>query len=136
MSHPAAKPEPAPQVVRLSDKTAPRSARTKEVAGISLAAIGIAVAIGGVVCGVLAKQAGDNLTKLDQNGQKFDYSQQQAGLTEQTLEGVLLGVGGAAVVTGTVLYFLGRHERNRARIVSVAPSVGPGVMGASISGSF
>jgi len=55
---------------------------------------------------------------------------------EQTVSGVLLGVGGAAVVTGTVLFLVGRHEQKAARTLSFVPGAGRGFAGAFVSGSF
>jgi tetratricopeptide (TPR) repeat protein len=127
---------PPQSIVRQPNESALRSARAKMIWGIALAATGVAFAVGGIVSGALAKQASDNLTKLDQSMQKFDYGQQQNGQTEQVLQGVFLGLGGAAVVTGAVLYFVGRHERKVARTVSVVPAIGRGTASAIVEGSF
>jgi tetratricopeptide (TPR) repeat protein len=110
--------------------------RTKLIAGIAVATVGVGALVGGLVAGVLAQNAGDKLTQLDRARQSFDYGQQQAGKTDTIAEGVLLGVGAAAVVSGGVLVVLGLRERRHARQLSFAPAVGRSVAGASLSGTF
>lgn len=135
--------ETAPTVVPTPATVSPdfvsarqRSARTMKIAGISTAAVGVALVVGGIVTGVLAQQAGDKLTSINNNMQTFDYSQQQAGKTEQLLEGVFLGVGGAAVVAGAVVFGLGHREQRRAQKLTIAPSVGRGGISATVEGRF
>jgi PEGA domain-containing protein len=112
---PVAPPAPeAPPVVERGD-------RRLRVAGLAVGAIGLACLATGVATGVLAQQAGDELTRLDQMRPRveFDPVKEDAGKTYQILEGVFLGVGAALVVTAVVLYAVGRRVEHR---VSLAPS--------------
>jgi tetratricopeptide (TPR) repeat protein len=92
-------------------------ARKKTLAGIAVGSAGVAVIVGGIVCGALAQQAGNDLSRINQQMGVFDPSKESAGRSEQIAEGVLLGVGGAAVVTGVVLLVLGRRDSRAARLV-------------------
>ena len=113
-----------------------RTARTEKIAGAATAAVGVALIVGGIVMGVLAQQASDKLTSINNNMQAFDYNAQQTGKTEQLLEGVFLGVGAAAVVAGGVVFLLGHREQRRAQRLSFAPVVGRNGLGAIVEGSF
>lgn len=114
----------------------PNAGRSKRIAGIVLAAAGLAVIGGGIATGVLAKQASDKISTENSNHQPYDEATYNAGKTDQILEGVLIGVGGAALVTGGVLYFVGRHEAKRAQVATVAPIWSPTSAGLAVSGSF
>lgn len=121
---PATSPAAAP-VVAPPPATAPndRSGRTLTITGAAMVGVGVATIAGGIACGVLAKQSSDDLTKAAETMQPFDSSKQRAGKTEQALEGALLGVGGAAAVTGIVLLLVGHAKapgRMRATIVPTA----------------
>lgn len=131
-------PTVAAQTPSRSDSAAAlnKAGRTKKIAGGVVAGAGLVLVVGGIVCGVLAQQAGDKLTRLDQTMGTFDYNQEQSGFTDQVLESVLVGVGAAAVVTGAVLYVLGHREQRRARSFALVPAVGHGVVGAALEGSF
>lgn len=113
-----------------------RIGRGKRVAGVIIAAAGLAIVGGGVASGVLAKNASDEISAANRNHQPYDAATYNTGKTEQILEGVLLGVGGAALVTGGVLYFVGRHEAKRAQVATVAPMVSPTSAGLAVRGSF
>jgi tetratricopeptide (TPR) repeat protein len=126
-------PSPAPSSSSVVDQA--HSARVKTIAGGALLGVGAAIVVGGVVCGVLAKQSSDNLSKLDQMMQAFNSGQERAGKTEQTLEGVLIGVGAAALLTGGVLMLVG-HREQRARRLSMVPSVGSSHVGVLAGVSF
>ena len=118
-------PNRQPTPVVSADRSSTPDHRSKRIAGVAIGVAGLAIVAGGVVCGVLANQTGNNLTKLDQTMQTFDYNQQQLGKTEQILGGVFLGVGAAAVVTGTVLYLIGRSGRGAATARAlIAPATG------------
>lgn len=102
------------------------AARTKKIAGLVVAGVGVAtLAVGGVFAG-LAVKAGDDLTRLDQTMGTFDSSKQSAGKTDQIVEGVCFGVGGAAIVAGVIVYVLGHREAKSSRSrMAVAPFVAP-----------
>src|SRR5262249_43563641 len=85
----------------------PSPGRTERIVGITAAAVGV-VALGvGIGFGVAAQQASDALSTLDKNRGVFDPAKESAGKTDQTLEGVFIGVGAALAVGGGVLAVLG-----------------------------
>lgn len=126
----------ASQATAPSDSTATRPGNVKRIAGIVVGVVGVGAVVGGVVCGVLAQKAGDKLSQLDQSKQTFDYNQERNGKTDQLLEGVLLGVGAAAIVAGTVTFIVGQREKNRSRQVSIAPIAGANLAGILVNGRF
>jgi hypothetical protein len=110
-------------------------ARTKKIAGLVTAGVGVAAIAVGAAFGALAAKAGDDLTKLDQSMGTFDPAKQSAGKTDQVLEAVFFGVGGAAIVAGVVVYVLGHREAKAAR-VAAAPLLGPRTAGAALTVRF
>jgi tetratricopeptide (TPR) repeat protein len=103
------------------------------LAGMASAAGGLALVGTGIVFGVLARRASDDLTQLDQNRGVFDPSKESAGQRDQILAGVFLGVGAAAIATGAVLYVLGaRNGDETAHAVLISPSVAAHAAGASM----
>lgn len=116
--------------------SARRSARTKVIAGATTAAGGLVLVVGGIVSGVLAKQASDKLTRLDQTNQPFDYRLEQSGKTALSLEGVFLGIGAAAVVAGGVVLYLGYRQQRREQKVSFTPIGTTSPAGAGLRRAF
>jgi hypothetical protein len=119
---PAAAPAPAPKHPSLT------------IAGIAVGVVGVAALAGGIACGVLAQKNGDDLTHLDQTMGTFSSGKERAGKNEQLAEGVLLGVGGAALITGAVLIAL--DQRAKHRRLAALPSFGPGLAGLAVGGDF
>jgi tetratricopeptide (TPR) repeat protein len=81
-------------------------ARTLKIAGIAVGALGVAsLGLGGAFAGLTASTN----TKLNHpaTDAAFDPSLASRGQTYQTLEGVFFAVGGAALVTGVVIYVVG-----------------------------
>lgn len=129
-------PKP-PVMTRLAiDSQMDRAGRTQQIAGGVVAGVGVLLVGGGIVCGVLAMQASDRLTQLNQSKQNFDYSQQQLGVTAQVLEGVFIGVGAAAVVAGGAVLLVGRSERAHARHVAVVPALDAHSATLTVVGTF
>jgi hypothetical protein len=124
-----AAPIPQPVVPFPIIAAAPReTSRTKTIAGGVLGGVGIAALIGGIVSGVLAKRAGDDINGAAQAGQPFDPARESAGKTDQIVADVMYGIGAAAVVTGVVLIVVGRRHR--------APQPRLGFNGASLQVRF
>jgi tetratricopeptide (TPR) repeat protein len=98
---------PPPTVARVDNP-----GRTKRIAGITLMSFGVAAGVGGIVMGILAQQAGDDLTRINDRMLRFDSSLERAGATYEIIEGVLIAVGVAAAVTGVVLYVVGRRQKS------------------------
>jgi hypothetical protein len=130
--------EPAPVATSEPGRADLHPGRTKKIAGLVVGAVGIAAIATGIAFGVLAKNESDALSALDQNKGTFDASHESAGHTDQILEGVMLGIGGAAVAAGVVVFALGHKESRAARSLSRAlvPLVGRGQAGAALRLSF
>jgi hypothetical protein len=153
-AEPAAEVAPQPAAPTTAEAAAPSveraattsNGRTKTIAGAVVMSVGAALAIGGIVCGVLAKQSSDYITNLDRTMQPYDSARYQAGQTEQLMEGVLLGIGGAATVAGAVVLVLGRREARNARAdagvvqklraASLVPALSARSVGASVQLKF
>lgn len=135
---PAPAPQPAPPAPAPTTSSTPQGeahpGRTLTIAGIAVGVVGLAALGGGIGAGVIAKQNSDDLTKLNQMMGQFSASKESAGKSAQIAEGVLLGVGGAAVVTGVALIVVGQRAKHRS--LAVVPSVGATHAGAVVEGSF
>jgi tetratricopeptide (TPR) repeat protein len=136
---------PAPTGPNTTSAPAPSPAevsppgRAKKIAGIVVGVVGVAGLGAGIAFGVLAKSASDDLSQLNGNKGTFDYDKQQTGKTDQLLEGVLLGIGGAALAAGTTLFILGHRDARRAAEgaqVWVVPALSRGVAALQLSGRF
>jgi tetratricopeptide (TPR) repeat protein len=112
--------------------------RTKKIAGLVVGGVGVAALVSGVAFCVLAKNASNDIANLDRMMGTYDPAKYQAGQLDQTLGAVFLGVGGAAVVAGVVVYALGHRQAQAARRlkVSFAPLYSPGSAGASAQFRF
>jgi tetratricopeptide (TPR) repeat protein len=110
---PAASPAPVTTV---------ESGSSLRIAGITVGVLGLACLVAGIATGVLAQQASNDLSRLDQTRPRveFDPGKESEGKTDQLLEGVFLGVGAAAVATAAILYGLG-HRAHRNKTLSAAP---------------
>ncbi|HZL19644.1 MAG TPA: tetratricopeptide repeat protein [Polyangia bacterium] len=111
-------PSPAPE--------APQ--RGLRVAGIVTASVGMAGVVAGVVFSAKVRSASNDVT----DAKTFDPAEQSSGKTAATLQWVCYGAGIAAIVTGAVLYHLGRHETSESETggasASLLPVFGPGQM--------
>jgi hypothetical protein len=108
---PTPAPAPTPPPPTEAAPPTPRSGRTERLTGVSLISVGIGALVGGVVAGAYAKAEGDRLTADAHTTMPWDPERDAAGRRDQVLQGVFLGVGAAAVVTGTTLYLVG-HARD------------------------
>ncbi|HEY2744147.1 MAG TPA: tetratricopeptide repeat protein [Polyangia bacterium] len=97
---PAAQPRTTAPANGTLARTETHVGRTKKITGLAVAAVGVAAIATGITFGVLAKNAGDDLSSLDMTMGRFDASTQQMGKTDQIVAAVMLGVGGAALVAG------------------------------------
>jgi len=109
--------------------------RTKRIAGLSVAMLGAAVIVAGIAMEVLAKQTSDQLTAIDRAGGTWDPGKHALGKSYDLAGPVLLGIGGAAVVTGVVVAVLGFKEKRRAR-VALVPVLGRSSVGAGVRVGF
>ena len=74
-------------------------AQTMKIAGFAVGGFGVAAVVVGALCGVLAKQASDDLGKVNTT---YNPNNITVGKMDQALMFALVGVGGAAVIVGAV----------------------------------
>jgi tetratricopeptide (TPR) repeat protein len=120
--NPGTKVQPAPRV------EPNRSAgRAKRIAGLAVGGAGVVGVALGIAFVALASTARNDLSHPAPDT-RFDPTLEERMKLDQTLGATFFAIGGAALVTGTVLYVLGKHEGSRA--MAVVPSVSPtSVMG-------
>lgn len=113
---------------------------TLKLAGLGSAGVGLALVATGVVFGMKAQSAQDDVETAVANGDVWtaELDQQDAdGRSAAKLSTITLGLGSAAVVTGGVLFYLGmRKGKTEASGVSLAPQVGPRGAALSLMGRF
>jgi tetratricopeptide (TPR) repeat protein len=126
----AAAPPPPPAA---TDSGAPQARAQRRIAGIAVGAAGVALLGVGVACGVLAKQAGDQISHPT-TGQLFDPALESKGATYQTVAMIGYVVGGLAVAGGVALLVAGREPS--APKLTLAPVLAPGHAGASLQLRF
>jgi len=134
---PKASPEPSPspepeEPETPVDTSQPSRGRGLRIAGLVTAGVGVLCIGGGVLFGLQAKSASD---ELSEDGATFSQSKLDDGEAAERNMFILYGVGGAAVIGGTVMYFMGR-SRGRESKLTMAPVVGPRRAGVALSGSF
>jgi hypothetical protein len=100
-------------------------------AGIASAGAGIAGFALGVVLNIKANGIADDINEPNLYSRKRESDRS----SYETWGWVSYGVGGALLVTGGVLYYLGLRERSSASL-KVAPTVGPAMAGALVGGTF
>jgi tetratricopeptide (TPR) repeat protein len=107
------------------DTGEPGSGKTFELAGLITAGVGVALLGTGIVFGLSASSASDDLTKASQMGTPWSPALQQKyddGQSAQTKATLFTILGGAAIVGGGVLYYLGWNKNNSS--VALAPLPG------------
>ena len=104
------------------------SGRGKRVAGYVVGGAGIAIVVVGAVFGTQARSIADEVKTDCADGCSFDAikAKDADGRAAERNQYIAYGVGGAAVVTGGILYWLGARDREAG--VTVTPRAG----GASI----
>jgi tetratricopeptide (TPR) repeat protein len=117
---PEEEPVPPPNPV---DEDAKRKRKVMRAAGFGLTGVGAAVMIGGAIVGGLAQgdhnQAGE--AELPPDSQPLLDSAKSKALTAD----VLLGVGGAVLLTGIVLIAVGYSKPKKSQRVALTPTFGP-----------
>jgi tetratricopeptide (TPR) repeat protein len=98
---------PAPSAVVAAPRPPKKRGRALQIAGITVGIVGLGLAGGGLGAAVLADDAARDLNTLDRNGGVFDSAKDDRYHLDRALEGALLGVGCALVVTGVVLVAAG-----------------------------
>lgn len=111
------------------------SGRNLRIAGIAAGGAGV-VSLGlGVFFGLRAKSISDEAS----NASEYDPARDSDGRAANRNMFLFTGVGGAAVVAGGILYYLGhraRHVDDGGTGVALAPSVGPAQITVTALGRF
>jgi tetratricopeptide (TPR) repeat protein len=121
-------PEPAPAEERPSS--------SRHVIALVVGGAGVAMIAVGSVFGVMARSSwNDSRSDCDETGcGPTGYDQALSAYHKGNIATVLVGVGVAAVGTGVILWLTAPKEgATQARI---APSVGPGSVGVTVTGAF
>jgi tetratricopeptide (TPR) repeat protein len=105
-----------------------RPGRTKKLVGVALATTGVALVAAGIGLAAASASVSDELTADGQAG-KYSASKYRRGRDEQIAAGVLLGIGGAAVVGGAVTALFGLREQRAQRTVSFVPWISGNTFG-------
>jgi tetratricopeptide (TPR) repeat protein len=133
-------PPPAPVVVTPSPVqppppvAPPEAASTNPGRGLRIAGIAVGcVGLAGIGTGIIFGVHSNTLYNEARQG-TYDKTKDDSSKTFQTLEWVSLGVGGAAVATGIVLYIIGATATDPDRTVSLVPLLAPGMRGIALSG--
>lgn len=115
----AAEPTTTAAIVTPPPPAAPAPpGRNLRIAGIATGAVGVGSLVVGIAFGALAESASSSLSSTSHAGGFYDPGKYSSGHTDQIVEGVTLGIGGAAVATGVVLYVLGRRAAGHERTVA------------------
>ena len=126
-------PVPTPPTTKATARPARRD-RTKLIAGITVAAVGLAALAAGVGVEVAAHSAFSAIDSPSP-GYKFDAGQESFYQAGEPAGYVLIGVGAAAAIAGVTIALLGVREQRAHRLV-VAPMAGSAFAGASVRVGF
>jgi tetratricopeptide (TPR) repeat protein len=124
---PVVTPRPRPQrpIVAFDGN----AGRSKKIAGLASAGVGVAALITGIALGAVAKGLEGEVIA------RYDPGKAADGATFGVAGPVLIGVGGAAVLAGVVVAVLGFKE-SRASKVSVIPAIGERSFAATVQLGF
>jgi tetratricopeptide (TPR) repeat protein len=115
-------------------------ARKLQVAGIATGAAGVVMFVIGIVEGVRASSASNEINHAGETGMRYDPSVQERGQSAEKAEGWLISLGLVAVGAGTGLWFYGRRlaaaESTTSYRISFAPVVSPSSAGALLRIGF
>jgi tetratricopeptide (TPR) repeat protein len=119
----------------VDDPAPKRPGGSLRIAGIATAGVGVAAIGAGIVFGLKAKSISNEAASWDM----FDQARFDQGEAAERNMFILTGVGGAALITGGVLYYLGHRAGATATSnseVTVAPVITPSAVTFSASGRF
>jgi tetratricopeptide (TPR) repeat protein len=120
------------------ERTVPsRGSKGMRIAGIATGAAGM-VAIGfGIKYALDVRRIEDELSSREGQWTEEALAKVKEGERAERAMVLLLGLGGGAVVTGAVLYVIGRPARDTgARSITVAPQADEDGLGFAVSGRF
>jgi tetratricopeptide (TPR) repeat protein len=118
------KPKDPPPIV-VDEPTAP--GRTLRISGLAVGGVGVAALATGVVFGLRARSQSRELNNSDVWDPSLDASAKRSDRNAK----ILLGVGGAAIVGGAVLYYLGYRAESSSQVAII-----PSTDGAAVAWSF
>jgi hypothetical protein len=103
------------------------------IAGITVASVGAAALLTGVVLNLKVNSMSSDLAKPDNFNRDTDNSRKDY----KTLGWVSYGVGAACLAGGSLLYYLGWHSgRDSVSSVALVPNVASDMAGAVLTGAF
>jgi hypothetical protein len=117
------------------------------IAGLVAGGVGVASIVVGAIFGAQAKDKAKQLQDKVVPGSTYDASLKSLddkGRSAQTMEWVFLGVGGAALIGGGVLYIIGSSQHATVAqnaspagmAVAILPTISPRDLGASLQVTF
>ena len=109
--------------------------KTERMAGLIVGGTGGALLIAGIAYGLAARSASNDITTLAQMGGVFNPAAKDtydSGSSDSTKAILFLSLGGAAVVTGGILYYMGWNDGR----VAFAPAPLPGGLAFSACARF
>jgi tetratricopeptide (TPR) repeat protein len=113
------------------DEGAGHPGRGRQKAGLVLAGVGVALVATGVVFGLSASSASDDLEQQARQRGSWNpqlSSQYQDGQSDALRADVFMAAGGAAIVAGAVFYYLGWRDAQSTRQLSFLPTRGGAAM--------
>ncbi len=117
-------------------RSGPAPGSTLKVYGVISAGLGVLALGGGAYLGWHASNLADELSQPStEPWTQEELDKQDEGRTANRFAILLTAVGIGGIVTGGVLYYLGR-ERDAAQPVSVQPAAGGGMTGLVVTGRF
>ncbi len=125
----------APPPARSSDSSSGSRGRPLRIAGLVAGGVGLVGLGAGVAFNLRASSLSDELSTP---GETYDPGKKSDGEAAERMMYVSFAVGGALVVGGAALYFLGHRARNEARRgrVAVMPSLSPAGVGLVVIGGL
>ena len=136
-SAPETSPQTEPSPAAVVTQPVPQPAQRRWgllTAGIVTATVGV----GGVVTGLVSNlKANSMVNDWETKAGSYSTKNENDQRTYKTLAWVGYGVGAACVATGAVLIGVGARSRARSLdAIALVPAVGPGQMGAVLTGAF
>lgn len=118
-----AEPAPAPSapVATLAASAPMQENRSLRITGMVVGGVGLAAVVTGAIMGLRAQGLADEITTDAQKQPvgTFDKSKYDSGKTAETLQWVGYGVGAAALLGGSVLYWLGMPKNAEPATTSI-----------------
>jgi tetratricopeptide (TPR) repeat protein len=114
-----------------TDEGTEHPGRGRRRAGFALAGVGVALVATGVVFGLSASSASDDLEQQARQRGTWNpqlSSQYQDGQSNALRADVFFAAGGAAIVAGAVFYYLGWRDAQTTRQLSFSPTRGGAAM--------